>query len=72
MLLIGLFAALAVLLATVGLFGVMAHSANERTHEIGVRMALGARTDDIVRVVGGQGFGLIVLERPSDWLALSP
>jgi predicted permease len=56
--LFGLFAALALLLASVGLYGVVAYSAGQRTQEFGIRMALGAQTGDVLRMVLGQGLKL--------------
>ena len=58
---IGLFAAAAALLAAVGIFSVLAYLVGQRTRELAIRRALGARTVDVIRLVAGQGLGLIAI-----------
>ncbi len=58
--LLAIFASLALVLASVGIYGVMAYAVTQRTHEVGIRVALGAQPSDVIKLVVGRGMAPVV------------
>jgi len=67
--LLALFAGLALVLASIGIYGLMHYAVAQRTREIGIRIALGARSSDVLKLVIGQGLKLALLGIALGWLA---
>jgi putative ABC transport system permease protein len=68
--LVSLFAAAAAILASIGMYGVMSYLVSQRTHEIGIRVALGAQEWDILRMVLGRGLALVAAGTALGWAAI--
>lgn len=61
MILLGLFAGIALILVTIGVYGLLQYNTTQQTHDIGIRMALGTRSVDVLRSVVGQGLKLTLI-----------